>query len=66
MRINEQLNAYVSENGIKQTHIAQKTGLSPDTISKILNGNRRMLADEFLMICAALDIDPNIFRNKSA
>lgn len=66
MSINERLSVYVSENGIKQVYIAQKTGLTPDTVSKMLNGNRRILADEFLLICNALNIDPNIFRNKSA
>ncbi len=66
MSINERLNVYVAEKGIKQVYIAQKTGLTPDTVSKMLNGNRRILADEFLLICNALNIDPNIFRNKSA
>lgn len=62
MSINERLNDYVTENGIKQGFIAQKTGLSADTVSKILNGKRRIMADEFLDICAALSIDPNMFR----
>lgn len=66
MSINERLNVYVAEKGVKQVYIAQKTGLTPDTVSKMLNGNRRILADEFLLICNALNIDPNIFRNKSA
>lgn len=66
MSINEQLNKYVEEKGIKQSYIARETGLTADTVSKIMNGNRRILADEFLIICRALDIDPNIFRNKSA
>jgi len=66
MNINERLNIYVNENGIKQAYIAKKTGLSTDTISKILNGNRRILANEFLQICNVLNIDPNIFRDKSA
>lgn len=66
MSINERLSVYVSENGIKQVYIAKKTGLTPDTVSKMLNGSRRILADEFLLICNALNIDPNIFQNKSA
>lgn len=66
MSINERLSDYVREHGIKRVYIAQKTGLSADTVSKILNGNRRIQADEFLSICTALNIDPNIFRNKSA
>lgn len=64
MYINQKLNEYVTDNGIKQIYIVQKTGLSADTISKILKGKRRILADEFLIICAALDIDPNIFRDR--
>lgn len=63
MNINERLNRYVEANGIKQVYIAQKTGMSSDTISKILNNNRRILADEFLTICTVLNIDPNIFKN---
>lgn len=62
MNINQKLNEYVIANGIKQIYIVQKTGLSANTISKILTGKRRILADEFLTICVALDIDPNIFR----
>ncbi len=65
MKVVEKLNAYVNENDIKQIYIAQKTGLDEDTVSDMLNGNRQILADEFLMICIALDIDPNIFRNNS-
>ncbi|HZJ76003.1 MAG TPA: helix-turn-helix transcriptional regulator [Clostridia bacterium] len=66
MSINERLNEYVTTNGIKQSYVAQKTGLTADTVSKILNGNRRILADEFLLICTALAIDPNIFRVQKA
>ena len=66
MSINQKLNDYIEENGIKQIHIAQKTGMSADTISKILNGNRRILADEFLLICSVLEIDANIFRNQKS
>lgn len=66
MTIAEKLNEYVNKNGINQIYIAKKTGLTEDTVLQMLNGNRRILADEFLMICVALNIDPNIFRNKSA
>lgn len=58
----EQLDKYVKDNGIKQAYIAQQTGLSADTISKVLRGERRMMADEFLNICFALGIDPAQFK----
>lgn len=64
MTINEMLNDYVNKNGIKQVHIAQKTGIAVNIISKMLKGNRKIQADEFLRICTALNIDPNIFRSE--
>lgn len=65
MTISEKLNDYISQNGIKQIHIAEKTGLSQDAVSRMLKGSRRILATEFLEICAALDLDPNLFRKKA-
>ncbi len=65
MEINERLSEYVNENGIKQVHIAQKTGINKDAISKMLSGSRRILANEFLMICDAINLDPNVFRNQT-
>lgn len=62
MYINQMLSNYVAKNGIKQIYIAKKTGIDTNTISQILTGKRRILADEFLLICVALDLDPNYFR----
>lgn len=62
MYINQMLNEYVTVNGIKQIYISKKTGIDTNTISQILTGKRRILADEFLRICIALDLDPNYFR----
>ena len=61
MTINQRLNEYLTKNGIKQCYVAQKTGLSNDTVSKIMLGARRILATEFLDICDALDLDPREF-----
>ena len=46
MYINQMLNEYVTVNGIKQIYIAKKTGIDTNTISQILTGKRRILADE--------------------
>ena len=62
MRINQMLNEYVAANGIKQIYIAKKTGIDTNIISQILTGKRRILADEFLLICVAINLDPNYFR----
>lgn len=55
-------NAYLKNKGIKQVYISQKTGIPADTISKILRKDRKLMADEFLEFCAAINISPEIFR----
>ena len=62
MYINQMLNEYVTVSGIKKIYISKETGIDTNTISQILTGKRRILADEFLRICIALDLDPNYFR----
>lgn len=61
MNVQARIARYVSDNGIKQTFIADKTGLSKNTISAILTLNRKMSADEYEMICKALNKTPNDF-----
>lgn len=65
MSINQKLKQYVDEKGIKQSYIRQKTGLSADAVSRVLNSTRKLQADEFLSICAALELDPNYFRESA-
>ncbi len=62
MRVYEQLSGYISEKGLKQAYVAEKSGLTADNLSKILNGNRRLTAEEFLNICKALSLDPKEFQ----
>lgn len=53
--IYEQVSQYVKDKGIKQSFICNKTGIEKNALSNILSGDRRMTADEFLLICNALD-----------
>lgn len=48
----------IDSRGIKYTFIAEKTGMPVDRISKLLNRQRRMLADEMLSICGVIGINP--------
>lgn len=50
------LAGYISQRGIKQSFIAKSTGISRNAVSKILNGERRIQADEFFSICRAVDM----------
>lgn len=61
MEVQARVAQYVHDNGITQKHIAEKTGISKVKISQMFNGNRKMMADEFVSICAAINKEPNDF-----
>ena len=45
----------IEEDGLKQVVIAEKSGIKPDVFSKIVNGKRRIFADEAIAISTVLD-----------
>lgn len=61
MVVQSKVAQYLKEQGIKQSWLAQKTGLTDNMISGILNGKRKMTADEFVRICKAIGKNPNDF-----
>ena len=61
MVVQSKVAQYLEERGIKQSWLAQKTGLTDNMISGILNGKRKMTADEFVRICKAIGKNPNDF-----
>jgi transcriptional regulator with XRE-family HTH domain len=61
--LRKRLSLYVSEKGFKQVKIAQKAGLTAHQFSDILREKRKMDADEFMLICAALDVNPTEIKN---
>ena len=48
------LKRIISEYGFKQKFIAEKAGIEPDVLSKIITGKRRIFADEAARLCEAL------------
>jgi transcriptional regulator with XRE-family HTH domain len=59
--VQTKLRDYVKANGIKQRHIAQATGLKEYLVSDIFCMRREMKADEFALICKAINRNPNEF-----
>lgn len=62
MNINMKIASIVTERGIKQTYIAEKTGWSNDKVSKLLRGALKLTAEDFLTLCSVLDLNPSDFR----
>ena len=52
---------YMKQNGIKQSFICQKTGLSKHSVSYALNGKRKLSIDEYERICIALNVPYDFF-----
>ena len=65
MDINLKFREIIESRGLKQSYVCDKTGMSSDCISRILNGHRKITAEEFLSICEVLNIDPNVFRQSA-
>lgn len=52
---------YLISKGISQTYVANKTGIPISTLNSALNGNRKLLAEEYFVICQALDVPLGTF-----
>lgn len=59
--IAENIGKYMKENGIKQTYVADKAGMTKQALSESLNGNRKLAADEYVAICTALNVSTDKF-----
>ncbi len=58
------LKQYLVEHGIKQKFICDKTGIDKATISNILNGRRKLTANELLVISRAIDLPLDFFNQE--
>ena len=61
MKANEKIKTYLLEHGIKQNFIVENTGMNKNIVSNLLNGKRKITADELSKISRALGVKPNIF-----
>ncbi len=52
------LSAQIKEKGIKQTFIAEKTGIPERTLSATLTGRRHIKAEELIGVCIVTGINP--------
>lgn len=60
-----QIKHYMLDNNVKQKDIVDKTGLSKQTISNLLNGrNKNMTLDTLFMLLNALDCNLSISLDK--
>lgn len=62
MKVQTALVERIKEKGIKQTAIAEATGLGPTAVSRTMSLQRRLTLDEFSAICEFLGVSMDEFR----
>lgn len=61
IKVEIKLKQYLEDHGIRQQFICDKTGMDKVTVSNILNGKRKLTANELLNIANALELPLNFF-----
>lgn len=59
--LGELIRRYLDANGIKYNYVAEEIGVTAPVFSAMLNGTRRILAEEYFSICVLLKVSPDFF-----
>lgn len=63
MDCNKKLSEYLEQKGITQKFICDNTGITPEKMSNILNGKRKITGDELVSICKTLGLTLEFFNS---
>lgn len=55
--LGQKIKEYLKSIGVTQAFVSAKTKISPSTLSAMLNDERKILAEEYFLICKALNLD---------
>lgn len=61
MRVYANVRTYIKKNGLNQSSIAKKAGISSKTFDAILNGKQTLYPEDLRAICYALNVRPEKF-----
>ena len=61
MLVYQKVKRYLEEHGIRQSFVAEKCNISLSTFNSMLNGKRKMYAEDLRLICFALNVSPEVF-----
>ena len=57
----DEIKRFLNDMGIKQRTLSVKTKIPENVLSEMLNGKRRITAEEYFSICEALGVPPGQF-----
>lgn len=55
------IKTYLDEHGIKYSYVSEKTNISMNILSPMLNEKREIKAEEYFAICKALNVSLDSF-----
>ncbi len=61
MNLYKSIILYLQNNGITQTYVAEKTGITVNALNLSLRGKRKLMADEYIKICDVLKVPYDYF-----
>lgn len=61
--VGTRIKQYILNNGISQSFVSTKTNIPTNTLNAILNGKRNLLAEEYFLICEALGVPLQTFKD---
>ena len=61
--VGKRIQQYIKDNGVKQTYLAERVGITDAKLSCIVNGQRDIDCIEYAKICKALGVDYGEFLN---
>lgn len=59
--VGQRIKKYLDDNGIKYSFVSDKIGMPMNMFSPLLNGKRKMSAEEYFLICEAIGVDAGMF-----
>ncbi len=61
MEVYQKVRQYLEVNGYPQGVVAQRAGIADGAFAAMMNGRRKMYADDLRAICLALRVKPEVF-----
>lgn len=58
------IGSYLENNGITQTYLSERSGMTTNALNLSLKGKRKLTADEYIKICDALKVPYDLFVKK--
>lgn len=65
MKIYQKVKKYIEDHYLKQKSIAEAAGIPNVTFNAMLNGKRKMYAEDLKAVCLALGVSADIFINET-